>query len=256
MSTVPPVEWKWFGNAAHFICGHNCRFHLTTLIGHYLVSTVGEYLPDESVREIMARSRGIQIEGRGDARRADFMKKIGYEEIGCDRKYETMVFKAGAPCSVKECGCGLPSIDGSELDFAPYNQAGDATTGHLEMCRQWAEYAAPKGDPSMKHGGYTPGPWTANLESDHGDYTVWGPAPDDAFLANIGTAPAEDRVVAFDVAEANARLIAEAPYLAERVEELENLLELIQAETDAPVARSLSVGLCGRIYDVLAEAKP
>lgn len=57
---------------------------------------------------------------------------------------------------------------------------------------------------------HTPGPWTANLDSDHGDYTVWGPGPEDAFLANIGT---EGRVIAFDVAEANARLMARAPEL-------------------------------------------
>lgn len=65
----------------------------------------------------------------------------------------------------------------------------------------------------MKHEGYTPGPWTANLESDHGDFTIWGPGPDDAFLANIGTAPAENRIIAFDVSEANARLISRAPDL-------------------------------------------
>jgi hypothetical protein len=59
----------------------------------------------------------------------------------------------------------------------------------------------------------TPGPWTANLESDHGDYTIWGPASNDDFIANVGTEPEANRIVAFDVSEANARLISAAPDL-------------------------------------------
>src|SRR5687767_8602822 len=40
------------------------------------------------------------------------------------------------------------------------------------------------GDPvSARH---TPGPWEANLESDHGDYIVWGPEPLNEFIANLG----------------------------------------------------------------------
>lgn len=61
---------------------------------------------------------------------------------------------------------------------------------------------------------YTPGPWTANLDSDHGDYVIWGPG-DDEFVANMGTEPEANRIVAFDVSRANARLIAAAPDLLE-----------------------------------------
>ena len=75
------------------------------------------------------------------------------------------------------------------------------------------------------HTSFTPGPWTANLESDHGDYTIWGPGPDDTFLANVGTAPSEDRVVAFDVSRANARLIARAPALLAENKRLRTLLQ-------------------------------
>lgn len=61
------------------------------------------------------------------------------EDIGCDRKYETMVFLAGAPCSSANCGCGLPSLkDAAELDSAGYMTAGDATVGHMEMCSKWS----------------------------------------------------------------------------------------------------------------------
>jgi hypothetical protein len=132
-------HWKWFGHAGHFICARWCRFHLCTLVGDYLVSSVGEYVPDETVREIHCQVHGITLEGRGDARLADYMKKVGFQEIGSGRKYETMVFKAGKPCMAKDCDCGLPEIDGTELDAQGYNQAGAAAKGHYEMCEKWSQ---------------------------------------------------------------------------------------------------------------------
>lgn len=132
-------SWEWFGNAGHFICGSDCRFHLCTLVGEYLISTVGQYWPDEGVREILAKSRGIMLSGRGDERRNDYMKKIGYEQIGFNRLFETMVFKAGKRCADPDCNCGLPEIASSELDFEGYNTAGDAASGHVRMCHKWAD---------------------------------------------------------------------------------------------------------------------
>ncbi len=132
-------DWVWFGGPGHFICSFDCRFHLCTKVGDYLVSTVGEYFPDSPVREIYATSRKITLEGKGDARKADYMKRVGYEEIGCGRKYETMVFLAGKPCASKECGCGLPAISGSELDFEGYNDARAANAGHLDLCKKWSK---------------------------------------------------------------------------------------------------------------------
>jgi hypothetical protein len=136
---TPESEWRWFGSVGHFICGTDCRFHLCTQIGNFLVSTIGELLFDEPVREILAQTRGIQLEGQGDARRADYMRKIGYEEIGYQCKYETMVFRTtGDVCHAPECSCGLPRIDPTDLDGRGYNTAGAATIGHLELCRQFA----------------------------------------------------------------------------------------------------------------------
>lgn len=137
---MSPVErnWRWFGSAAHLIVSRDCRFHMATLVGKYLVSTVGEWLPDSSTWHIYAESKGITLAGRGDERTADFLRRVGYVEIGCDRKYETMVFKAGPPCVAKGCKCGLPSIDGSALDFSGYNDAGAATQGHYRLCRKFA----------------------------------------------------------------------------------------------------------------------
>ena len=67
---------------------------------------------------------------------AEYLKANGFEDIGYQRKYETMAFKVKGSqrCKSKDCGCGLPIVHLSEIDFAPYNTAGAATAGHLAMC--------------------------------------------------------------------------------------------------------------------------
>jgi hypothetical protein len=136
---IPQDKWKWFGNAGHLICSHDCRFHLCTLIGNVLVSTVGQYFPDATVREILAESRKITLQGRGDDRKHDYMKKIGYEEIGCDRKFETMAFKVSEKvCTAKDCNCGMPEIVPTEIEMEGYNTAGEATKGHMRICMKVA----------------------------------------------------------------------------------------------------------------------
>ena len=136
-------NWKWFGNPGHFICAQNCRFHLCTLVGNYLVSTVGELWFERPTREIHAQVHDPKWLARNQSRKGDdfdaaYFDRFGYEEIGCGRKYETMVFKAGAPCAAEGCNCGLPTIEPNELDFDIYNDAGSANKGHLEMCQKWS----------------------------------------------------------------------------------------------------------------------
>jgi hypothetical protein len=131
------ADWVWMPHAAHFILGHKCRFHLATYIPgqDVIVSTVGEYFPDEGVRETIAKSRGVILKGRGDEREHDYMQRIGFEKIGCDRIYETMVFKA---VPGEKCGCAFVAADGSELDFHGYNDAEAAYAGHIELCEKWS----------------------------------------------------------------------------------------------------------------------
>ena len=129
-------RWVWMPHPGHFICSKDCKFFLNTYVGGYIVSTVGEYLPDEGVREIFAETRGIQLKGKGDNRLADYMKKIGYEEIGCDRKYETMVFPAHKS---KHGCCPYEASDYGDLDSDGYNTPDGAFKGHYAMCRKWAK---------------------------------------------------------------------------------------------------------------------
>lgn len=138
MTIVPRESWEWFGSPGHLIVAQDCRFHLCTLVGPWLVSTVGEWLPDSSSWDIFAH--GVEIEGRGDARRADFLNKVGFVEVGFGRKFETMVFRAtDERCTEAECECEMPIVrDWSELDSDGYNLRGDAQRGHYAMCERWA----------------------------------------------------------------------------------------------------------------------
>jgi len=130
-------NWVWMPHPGHFICSADCRFVLNTYVGGYIVSTVGEYFPDSAVREIFADSRGVKLKGKGDERSNDYMKKIGYEKIGCDRLYETMVFRS-EKAKPRLC-CPYRVADFSNnLDFESYNESGEAYRGHLELCKKWA----------------------------------------------------------------------------------------------------------------------
>ena len=106
---MPRINYIWHGFPAHFVMRDQCRFHLTTSVGKNVVSTIGDCVIDD----------GTTI------------------EIGCGRKYETMVFRITVHC---KCGCGLPEI-GDQLDSAGYNSPKDARAGHLKLCH---EYAKPK----------------------------------------------------------------------------------------------------------------
>lgn len=131
-------KWIWMPHAGHLCVGNDCRFHLNTCVGDYIVSTVGEYWPDSQVREITAESRGVVLKGMGDMRAADYREKIGFETIGYNRLYETMVFRAGPGESENKC-CPYRASNFRELDFAGYNDPEEAFKGHMAMCEKWSE---------------------------------------------------------------------------------------------------------------------
>lgn len=140
MPVMKRENWVWMPHGAHFICARDCKFHLATYVGGYIVSTVGEMVPDAPVRERFASSRGVTLEGQGDARLADYMRKVGYQEIGFGRKYETMVFRAVArdPGPETDC-CPWRVSDFSEIEVRGYNDPVSATKGHYELCAEYAE---------------------------------------------------------------------------------------------------------------------
>ena len=105
-------NWKWFGFPGHLCVAHKCRFSLCTQVGDYLVSTVGDYYYNDKRETIGA---------------------------GEDSFFETYVFKTGEVCSEKDCGCGLPGLDGGEIDGVRAATAGEAQKTHLEFCEKYAE---------------------------------------------------------------------------------------------------------------------
>jgi len=136
------ADWVWMPHPGHFICANDCKFVLCTYVGGFIVSTVGEMLPDSQIRDIIAESRGVTLKGKGDYRRADFMDKVGFMEIGSGT-YETMVFKAKA--SEHKC-CPWAASDFTELDCVSCNDPGEAYEGHMLLCEKWSS-VEPESDP-------------------------------------------------------------------------------------------------------------
>lgn len=126
MANIPSSEWKWYGNAAHFICGKWCRFHMATEVGPWLISTVGEMVhPSDS--------------GAHERTEEEYLDKnpLG-KEVGYGRLFETYVFEITGHCTDGKCGCGLPIFDGCETEGRGSNTRADATRIHREMCEKYA----------------------------------------------------------------------------------------------------------------------
>jgi len=100
-------NWIWMPHAGHLCVSNDCRFRLNTYVGKYIVSTVGEYFIGDKVRE-----------------------------IGCNRLYETMVFKA---VKTKHVCCPYEALIADCVDFDGYDSDEDAYKGHLKLCKKWSK---------------------------------------------------------------------------------------------------------------------
>jgi hypothetical protein len=144
-----------------------CRFHLNTYVNGYIVSTVGEYWPGSDVCRLFVENRrrfpfleinegGKVVEKKrltdeetdkllaleGDYFEAMYLRIFGYEDLGLNRKYETMVFVAkkqeeeGANCCPWQATAGI-------LDTEGYNDPREAYEGHLKLCKKYDKEKAP-----------------------------------------------------------------------------------------------------------------
>jgi hypothetical protein len=102
------TNWKWYGDAGHHCLSHKCRFHLTTEVGNYLISTIGQCFSHDEVPI----------------------------EIGSGRLYETAVFEISSRCV---CGCNLPRHNGSDIEMIGSDNPEQANKLHLEMCQKYSE---------------------------------------------------------------------------------------------------------------------
>ena len=114
---IQQSKWKWYGYPGHLCVAQWCQFHLCTEVGKFLISTVGDYRP---VSERKGESFGPM------------------KEVGCNRMFETFVFRWKNRCDIKECGCGLPKIIPSEIDTLGANTAKEATVNHYKLCLKYA----------------------------------------------------------------------------------------------------------------------
>ncbi len=113
-------EWRWQGSPGHCIVGDRCVWHLNTVVGPWLVSTIGEYYPD-GTRNPM-------------------------RPIGAGRNYETMVMRAEACPPEHAAECGESHIDSGEcVDFAAAQTRVEAERNHNELCERWAECCVDQG---------------------------------------------------------------------------------------------------------------
>ena len=108
---IIPDQWRWFGWPGHFCAASACHWHMTTVVGKVLVSSVGDYRPD----------------GRKTKK-----SKMGWDE---DHLYETIVTDEWQLCEFGCCAC----CTGSEIETHRYATQADAHYGHLAACRAWSE---------------------------------------------------------------------------------------------------------------------
>ena len=104
-------NWIWMPHPGHYCCASQCLFKLNTYVGGYIVSTVGEYIASDN-------------------------KSDEFDDVGLNRKYETMVFKAEKSDN-ECCPYGMESVD--NVDFEGYNSSEDAMAGHYRFCKKWAK---------------------------------------------------------------------------------------------------------------------
>lgn len=102
---VSRAGWRWFGYGGHLCVGSRCAFHLATIVGGVLVSTIGHYIPKH-----------------GD----------DVEEIGSGRTFETMVFRCGGVDAD-----GNPETNSSAIEATSYNDSRQAERGHYAICERW-----------------------------------------------------------------------------------------------------------------------
>lgn len=132
-------NWTWLPRPAHFCCSDKCRFHLATEVGGYIVSTVGELFFDSDVRRLTASVKDKEWFAENEKLKGDYfdiayMKRFGFEDIGTNRKYETMVFK-----STKNYSGEFEIVVTECVDSKGYNDDKSAIKGHTELCLKWSK---------------------------------------------------------------------------------------------------------------------
>ena len=127
------IKITYRGWQGHFIC--NCRWHLNTLVQlgrrKVVVSTVGQYEYPKAIKADMKKIASKY----GRLPSVPPTPEDQWEEIGLDRKYETMCFyaKKQDPYNDADVTRGLDF-------FGAYNNEDDAQVGHMKIVKQVCDY--------------------------------------------------------------------------------------------------------------------
>lgn len=113
---ISKSDWVWLPHAAHFCGANECNFKMATIVGDFIVSTIGEYYP---LHMILSGINKMQ-------------------EIGANRLYETMVFIKKIMPKGAHCDCCKFTIHPSEVDFIDYSNGSDAMNGHMNSCYKYS----------------------------------------------------------------------------------------------------------------------
>jgi len=114
------AKWIWMPHPGHSCVSHQCRFWLNTYVG-VLVSTIGEYVTQADMKA---------------------GHRLKFTEIGDQRLYETMVFRAVRNDNQHSACCPWEQSR-AEFDFGEYNDPAAACVGHYAMCEKWSRLPAP-----------------------------------------------------------------------------------------------------------------
>jgi hypothetical protein len=121
---ISQSEWKWFGYPLHYCLGYRCIFHLGTVVGDYLISTVGKQQPRDYNGDPMT------------------CEALGYDSDG-PVYFETTVWRWSYR---KDCLCPeMEQFSGGEyigaIEEYRYGGIDDcdlANKTHLEFCTRYA----------------------------------------------------------------------------------------------------------------------
>lgn len=137
---IKRADWKWYGQATHFICANECRFHMATRVGALLVSTVGAWMQDSIRKSFLDEENGLAKWEAWIAPglRLGLTKPNGMHVIGAERFYETAIFEIGGYCETPDCDCGgLPNI-GENVAMIGYSTSAEAQAGHIDVCEEYS----------------------------------------------------------------------------------------------------------------------
>lgn len=101
------------GYAGHFMMCRDCQFHLTTEVGDFVVSTIGDYCPDGELTNRVEIIKGYNFQTK-------VFQFMGYS---CS---DICLYVTRTPLNLNYSNA---------IETKNYNTAGEAQEGHRKLCQ-------------------------------------------------------------------------------------------------------------------------